>query len=226
MPKLLIVEDDPQIVRAVEKTLSLEKGFTLRSVSNPEIALASIIADKPDLVLLDIKLPNGDGRLILKSMKENVATRQIPVIFLTGYSSEGDKVLGLNLGADDYVVKPFGAMELLARIRSVLRRAHPEPARRKTLEKHGLRLDYEGRTAELDGKLLKLQPKEFEILYLLASHPGKPLTRTYLIENSSSYGLPISTRSLDTHIKNLRKKLGRKSTIIETLPKLGYRFTE
>jgi len=225
MPRILIIEDDPLIIQAVEKIITLERGFTIHAVSNPEKALPAAVQYKPDIILLDIKMPGGDGRLIIKKLKENVATRSIPVIFLTGLSSEGDKVLGLNLGADDYVVKPFGAMELLARIKTVLRRTRPDAGPQETLNTHGLRLNAENRSAALDGKPLKLQPKEFEILFLLASHPGRVLTRSYLIENSSSYGLPISTRSLDTHIKNLRKKLSRKSHLIQTVSKLGYLFS-
>jgi len=224
MPLIMIIEDDPQIVEAIEKTLTLEESYHTEAVASPQKALGTAIRRKPDLILLDIRLPGGDGRHILKALKSNVATKSIPVIFLTGMSSEGDKVLGLNLGADDYVVKPFGAMELLARIRAVLRRHLPEGAAAGSVEAGGLRLDWKQRRAQLKGKPLKLQPKEFEILYLLASHAGKALTRAFLIENSSSYGMPLPTRSLDTHIKNLRKKLGRHAGLIETLPKLGYRF--
>ncbi|MBI4377395.1 MAG: response regulator transcription factor [Elusimicrobia bacterium] len=224
MPKILVVEDDPKILEAIEKSVALGKGYTVDWVSRPDQVMPSVLRKKPDLILLDIRLPGGDGRMILKGLKENVATRGIPVIFLTGMSSEGDKVVGLDLGADDYVVKPFGAMELLARIKAVCRRYRLGPAPgRKSLK--GLKLDPDNRAASLDGKALKLQPKEFEILFLLASQPGRTLSRSYLIENSSSYGLPISSRSLDTHIKNIRKKLGAKSRWIETVSKLGYRFT-
>lgn len=224
MPKILIIEDDPKIVEAIEKTLSLERSYVFRWVNDPAQAVPAAIEYKPELILLDIRMPGGDGRMVLKSLKENVSTRAIPAIFLTGLSSEGDKVLGLNLGADDYLTKPFGAMELLARIQAVLRRVQPEKEAKGELKIGSLHLDLENRSASNNGKPLKLQPKEFEILYLLASHAGRTLTRTYLIENSSSYGLPASTRSLDTHIKNIRKKLGSASKHIETLPKLGYRF--
>lgn len=219
-----MIEDDPKIVQAVEKTLSLEGSFIVSSVGQPEKALPSAIRERPDLILLDVRLPGGDGRAILKALKGNVATQNIPVIFLTGMSSEGDKILGFNLGADDYVVKPFGAMELLARVQAVLRRSRPQASSQKILAVSELTLDAENRSATLRAKPLDLQPKEFEILYLLASHAGRTLTRTYLIENSSSYGMPASTRSLDTHIKNIRKKLGNFSRWIETVPKLGYRF--
>ena len=224
MPRLLIVEDDPKIVQAIEKTLSLGQAYTMKAVGTAEDALPAAQQYKPDLILLDVRLPNGgDGRMVLKALKAHAATRAIPVIFLTGMSSEGDKVLGLNLGADDYVVKPFGAMELLARIQAVVRRYRAEPGK-QAISASGLKLDPDNHTASARGKKMRLQPKEFEILLLLASQPGRSLSRSYLIENSSSYGLPISTRSLDTHIKNLRKKLGPLAHLIETVPKLGYRF--
>jgi DNA-binding response OmpR family regulator len=223
MPRLLIVEDDPKIVAAIEKTVSLGKGFLTESVGRADEALPAALRVRPDLIVLDIQLPGGDGRLALKALKDNAATRAVPVIFLTGMASEGDKVLGLNLGADDYVVKPFGALELLARIQAVLRRYGR--GKREGLSARGIRLDAEDRAAAVDGRPLRLQPKEFEILSLLVAHAGRALTRTFLIENSSSYGLPISTRSLDTHIKNIRKKLGRRASLIETVPKLGYRLS-
>jgi two-component system, OmpR family, alkaline phosphatase synthesis response regulator PhoP len=223
VPRLLIVEDDPKIVEAIEKTLSLAQGYTMRSVNAADRALSCAIDYRPDLILLDVRLPGGDGRLVLKSLKNNAATRGIPVIFLTGMGSEGDKVVGFNLGADDYVVKPFGAMELLARIQAVLRRSQPGPSSGR-VKVAGLTLDPDNRLATLRGKRLQLQPKEFEILMLLASQPGRSLSRSYLIENSSSYGMDVATRSLDTHIKNLRKKLGSSAWLIETVPKLGYRF--
>ena len=224
MPRVLIVEDDPKIVEAVEKTLSLARSYTLEAVSDAAGAVPAAVRRKPDLILLDIRLPGGDGRMVLKALKQNAATRAIPVIFLTGMSSEGDKVLGLNLGADDYVVKPFGAMELLARIQAVMRRCGPGPGRGGLIKAGELRLDCEKHAANLNGKPISLQPREFEILCLLASQPGRCFTRAYLIENSSSYGLPVSTRSLDTHIKNLRRKLGGWARRIETVPKLGYRL--
>ena len=225
MPRVLLVEDDLNIVEAVENSFSLVEGYSLTAVSDPRKALAAAIDLKPDMVLLDIRLPGGDGRVLLRSLKDNAATSAVPVIFLTGLSSEGDKVLGLNLGADDYIVKPFSATELLARIQAVLRRTRPSPAGQGIVEAGGLRLDAGDRSATLDGARLEFQPKEFEILLLLASNAGRALSRRFLIENSSSYGMEVSTRSLDTHVKNLRRKLGRRSRLIETVRKLGYRFS-
>jgi DNA-binding response OmpR family regulator len=224
VPRLLIVEDDPKIIQAIEKTLSMAGSYTTTAVHTAEAALTAAIQYKPDVILLDVRLQGGgDGRMVLKALKANAATRAIPVIFLTGLGAESDKVLGLNMGADDYVVKPFGAMELLARLQAVVRRSRPQPSR-QAVENGGLTLDPENRVAAVRGKPVRLQPREFEILLLLASQPGRALSRSYLIENSSSYGMPINTRSLDTHIKNLRKKLGAVGRLIETVPKLGYRF--
>lgn len=224
MPRVLIIEDDRAIVEAVEKTLTLGEGFSLRRAATADKGLVEALSSKPDLILLDVRLPQGDGRIVLKALKANAATCAIPVIMLTGMSGEGDRVVGLNLGADDYVCKPFGAMELLARIQAVLRRYGPGASGGGAVSAGGLLLDSAARTATLHGKVLKLQPREFEVLYLLVSHAGKALTRAFLIENTSSYGTDVETRALDTHIKNLRKKLGSKAGLIETVPKYGYRF--
>ena len=224
MPRLLLIDDDPAIVKAVEKTLTIAPGFSLDWVSDPDKAVSEAAARKPDLVLLDVRLPGGDGRVILQALKENVATRGVPVIMLTGVANEGDKVLGLNLGADDYIVKPFGAMELMARIQAVLRRGPLGAAGTRTARAGALTLDAAEREAVLDGKPLRLQPREFEVLFLLAAHAGKTLSRDFLIEHTSSYGRLVPTRSLDTHIKNLRKKLGAKAKMIRTVSKIGYRL--
>ena len=218
-----MIEDDPAIVKAVEKTLTMAPGFTLDWVSDPDKAVSEAAARKPDLVLLDVRLPGGDGRVILQALKEHASTRGVPVILLTGLASEGDKVLGLNLGADDYVVKPFGAMELMARITAVLRRSGPGEAG-QSARAGALALDAAQRSATLDGKELSLQPREFEVLFLLAAHAGKTLSRDFLVEHTSGYGRAVPTRSLDTHIKNLRRKLGSKGGMIVTVPKFGYRL--
>jgi DNA-binding response OmpR family regulator len=224
VPRVLIIEDDPKIAEAIANTLSLGCGFTSRWISEPAQALGEAVDSKPDLILLDVRLPGGDGRVVLKSLKKNVATRAIPVIMLTGMSSEGDKVLALNFGADDYVVKPFGAMELMARIQAVLRRTGPGLSAGCAAQSGGLHMNTQTRVAEIDGKTLKLQAREFEVLFLLLSHTGEVLSRQFLIENTSSYGGHVETRSLDTHIKNLRKKLGKRAALLQTVPKVGYRL--
>lgn len=225
MPRVLIVEDDPRIIDSVAKALSLEEAFSVRSTADAEAVVAAIAEFHPDIILLDVKLPGGDGRQVLKRLKANPATLAVPVIFMTGMASEGDRILGLNLGADDYVVKPFGAMELLARIKAVLRRTSPG-TQGGLLHAGPLRLDPSSRRAFVGKDELSLQPKEFEVLYLLARHPGKTLSRSFLIENTSSYGAEVETRSLDTHIKNLRKKLKKDGWWIRTVHRMGYLFSQ
>ena len=211
-------------MRAVEKTLTLAAGYSLEWVRDPDAAIARAIALKPDLILLDVRLPEGDGRVVLKSLRQNVATSAVPVILLTGLAGEADKVLGLNLGADDYIVKPFGAMELMARIQAVLRRSSPSGAGVSAVKAGELSLDAERRVAHLGARKLDLQPREFELLFLLAANAGRALSREFLIENTSSYGRFVPTRSLDTHVKNLRRKLGAKARMLSTVPKHGYRL--
>ena len=160
MPRVLIVEDDLKLIQAVEKALSMAEGYTSLAVQDPAKALKAAIQHKPDVILLDVRLPGGDGRVLLKALKANAATQAVPVIMVTGLGSEGDKVLGLNLGADDYVVKPFGAKELLARIHAVLRRYRPE-TKGGAVEAGGLCLDPDNHHAAVRGRSLDLQPKEF-----------------------------------------------------------------
>lgn len=226
MPRILAVEDDLSIIESIKKAFTLESSFQPVFVSDPNQALAAAIAHKPHLILLDIKMPGGDGRQILRTLKDHMVTREIPVIFLTGMSSEGDRAVGLNLGADDYVVKPFGAIELIARIKAVLRRTLKTSTSQETIRSKALTLDLTNRVAMVRGKRCRLQPKEFELLSVLISHAGKTLNRQFLIESMASHEADISSRSLDTHIKNLRKKLGPLGRQIETFPKLGYAWTE
>lgn len=226
MPKILVIEDEPDLARLLQEVLSAEDSFDIKILSNSSKAMEVVSVFKPALILLDILLPGIDGRQLLKKLKSNPSTTKIPVILLTALTSAGDKVLGLDLGAEDYIAKPFDIMELLARIRAVLRRVSPEdPTRKGILKNSGLVLDVENKTGNLNRNPLNLRPKEFEILYLLASHPGRTLTRTFLLENSSSYGMEVATRSLDTHIKNIRHKLGASGArLIQTIPRIGYRF--
>jgi DNA-binding response OmpR family regulator len=221
MSRILLVEDDDSAARAVEKSLKIEEGFVLKRLPRPERLISNLLDFKPDLILLDIGLADYDGRQILKEIRRNSSVNDIPVIFLTGLSGEKDKALGLDLGADDYVTKPFGALELLARIRAVLRRGR---FRAPKTPKTGLFIDLESREAFWNGKPLNLRPREFEILALLASSPGKALERFFLIERTSPYESNASPRSLDAHIKNIRKKLGKKASALETVPKVGYRL--
>lgn len=224
MPKILMIDDDRPLMETVGRVMSFERSYVFKPVPDPAQALGTAVSWKPDLILLDIKMPGGDGRQIIKSLKENPVTSAIPVIFLTGMAGAGDKVLGLDLGADDYLAKPFDPMELMARIRAVLRRASAPAAGGEIVEAGGIKIDRPAMRVTFRGKPLKFQAREFEILYQLVSSAGKTLSRVFLMESSSSSPVEASTRSVDAHIKNIRKKLGPGAGLIETVPKFGYRF--
>ena len=221
--RVLVIDDDPAIREAVRRALSHD-GIETASTGDPSQALATALRVKPQRILLDIGLGPVDGRELLKELKARRELAAVPVIFLTSLDSEADKVFGLDLGADDYIAKPFGAFELAARVRAALRRGR-RAAGPAGLRRGPLKMDPEARTADIGRRSLSLQPKEFELLLLLASSAGRVLTRAHLIESTSSYGQEVSTRSLDTHIKNLRKKLGSWGTLIETVRNVGYRLS-
>lgn len=227
--RILIIEDDPLVVKVLQRALAPERGYEACVLADPAAAVAAVAARRPDLVLLDILLPGADGRQILESLRRDPATASVPVIVMSGLGSESDRVLGLKLGADDYLPKPFSPVELEARIEAVLRRAGraeggADPAARAVLRVADLELDPALTEARYKGRPLGLRPREFEVLYLLASHPGRALTRAFLMENSAARGLPAAPRSLDTHVKNIRKKLGARRDLIATVPRRGYRL--
>jgi len=221
--RILVIEDEPEIQKAIERVLKRE-GYEVMGCLNGRSGVKAVGTFQPDLMLVDILLPDIDGRQVLRELKERPEYRHVPVIFLTGLDSEADKVMGLDLGAEDYITKPFGAFELAARIRVALRHRQGSEAPGPPLKRGSLVMDGQNRTVTLGKNQLKLQPKEFDILYMLASSAGRLLTRSFLIQNTSTYGAEVSTRSLDTHIKNIRKKLGSYAKYIETVPKMGYRF--
>jgi DNA-binding response OmpR family regulator len=218
---LLVVEDDESIALGLEMNLTAE-GYRVISAADGEQGLALARSSDVDLVILDVMLPRLNGFELLRTLRNE--RRNMPIIMLSARSAEMDKVMGLELGAEDYITKPFGAFELAARVRASLRRRSSGEKAGPPIKSGSLMLDGENRVARLSSQTLKLQPKEFDILYLLVSNAGRLLTRSFLIQNTSSYGAEVSTRSLDTHIKNIRKKLGGFAKHIETVPKMGYRF--
>lgn len=221
VPKILVVEDDPPVQRAIARVLERE-GHDMRLIDRGGEFFDAIQSFGPDLVLLDIRLPEADGRTLLTELRARPGTRRLPVILMSALGSEADRAIGLDLGADDYLSKPFGPLELAARIRACLRRQESPIA--VTLAHGPLVIDAQNRTARLGRKALELQPREFDVLFLLAKNPHRLLTREVLHESTSPTGAETSSRSLDTHIKNLRKKLGTLGRWIVTVPKMGYRF--
>lgn len=221
--KILVVDDEPLVQDLIRLYLEKE-GFQVEKAWDGEEALAKLHATNPDLIILDIMLPKMDGWAVCKEIRKTSTT---PIIMLTAKGEEFDRVLGLELGADDYVCKPFSPIELVARIKAVLRRsALAGQAHSKILNYPGLTINYDSHWVEVDGGKVTLAPKEFELLWFLASHPGRLYSREQLLQYVWDYDYVGDPRTVDTHIKRLREKLeaGAKQRYIRTVWGLGYKF--
>ncbi len=225
MAKIYLVEDEENIRELVVYTLAAS-GFEVQGFPAAEPFFAAIKTELPDLVLLDIMLPGGqDGLAILKALRGDARTGQLPVIMLTAKSAEYDKILGLDAGADDYLAKPFGMMELVARIRAVLRRVSPMPGG-EVLLADGIELHPEKHRVLVEGAETELTLKEFELLQLLMENPGRVLSRDVMLERVWGYSYEGETRTVDVHVRTLRQKLGAAGDAIETVRGVGYRMKE
>jgi len=222
--KILIVEDHEDTRELLEYNLSAS-GFEVRAVRDGTAALEVVRPFQPDLVLLDLMLPGMDGLEICRKLKKYPDTSATPVIMLTAKGEEVDRIVGLELGADDYVVKPFSPRELILRIKAVLRRT-PEnaPDRVRTWEREGLRVDFEAHGIEVDGQPGQLTATEFKLLSELILGKGKVQTRDHLLDTVWDTHFEGYSRTVDTHIRRLRQKLGPYADWIETVRGVGYRF--
>jgi two-component system, OmpR family, alkaline phosphatase synthesis response regulator PhoP len=220
---ILVVDDEPKIVRLARDYLE-KNNFRVVTAADGQSALTTARREKPDLIILDLMLPQIDGREVCKILRKESDT---PIIMLTALSEEIDQVTGLEIGADDYITKPFSPRALVARVRALLRRTHGNIKVPSVIRIGHLEIDSEKYSVTFQNSPIKLTPNEFKLLQLLASHAGQTLTRDQILENlhgvSSSFD-----RSIDSHIKNLRKKLELASnqTMIETVYGIGYRFIE
>lgn len=215
------VEDDDNIRELVIYTLETT-GLKARGFAEGSAFMEALAFDTPELILLDIMLPGDDGLELLKKLKSSVKTKNIPVIMVTAKGSEYDKVVGLDSGADDYVTKPFGMMELVSRIKAVLRRSGKIEDRIDT-EISGVCVDVKKHQVTVDGKEVSLTLKEFELLEKLMRNQGIVLTRDQLLTEIWGYDFDGETRTVDVHIRTLRQKLGDKGEIIQTVRGVGYR---
>jgi two-component system alkaline phosphatase synthesis response regulator PhoP len=223
---ILAVEDDEDILELLRYNLSKE-GYQVALAATGEEGLKSARATLPDLILLDIMLPEIDGLEVCRQLKMDLKTRHIPIIMLTAKGEEADIVIGLELGADDYITKPFGNRVLLARVRAVLRRrTTPPPEADALLKLHDLVIDPGHHEVKFQGKALDLTATEFRLLHLLARRPGWVLTRSSIIEGLHGDDYPVTDRAVDVKMVALRKKLGPAARYIETVRGVGYRFTE
>ena len=220
--KIWCVEDDAGI-RDIEVYTLRTTGFEAEGFADGGAFRQALRREKPDLILLDVMLPGEDGVALLKFLKNSADTRELPVIMATARGMEYDKIQSLDLGADDYLVKPFGMMEMVSRVKAVLRRCNPAPER-KLLRADGLTVDTEEHTVTADGERIVLTLKEFELLRLFLSHPGVAFTRDRLFSDIWGDSYIGQSRTVDMHIRTLRQKLGRYGEGIETVRGVGYRW--
>ena len=222
--KIWCVEDDASI-RDIEIYTLNSTGFEARGFENGEDFFAALAGETPDLVILDVMLPGMDGVSILRKMKDNAATKRLPVIMATAKGMEYDKIQSLDLGADDYLVKPFGMMEMVSRVRAVLRRCAPL-GEGSVLRAGNLIVNLDERTVTANGNRVNLTFKEFELLKLFLSHPKMVFTRDQLLSNVWNIDYAGETRTVDVHIQTLRQKLGDCGRMIETVRNVGYRLED
>ena len=222
--KILLVEDDRDIVEMVEYNLRQE-GYETLSALNGEDGIHLAKTERPDLIILDIMLPVIDGFEVCRTLKKDDVTAHIPIIILSAKSQETDKIVGLELGADDYITKPFSPRELIARTKAVLRRGQQQPVARR-IKRGGIVIDGEKHKVTVAGKEISLTHTEFKLLEAMARRPGVVLSRNQILDAVGGDEAMVYDRTVDAHIKSLRRKLGRAKNYIETVRGVGYRLKE
>jgi len=226
MSKLIaVVDDEPDIVELITHHLKKE-GFKTKDFYDGESLLNFVKITLPELIILDLMLPGIDGLEICRILKRNEKTSFIPVVMLTAKGTETDIVVGLELGADDYIVKPFSPRELVARVKTVLRRAEPKKEKTKSIKLDDLLIDLTRYEARVNNKKIDLTTTEFKILVLLAERPGWVLTRNQILKDLWEDEKIVLDRTIDVHIKNLREKLGEVGKLIKTIRGIGYKIEE
>lgn len=224
--RILVVEDEEDILELIRYNLSKE-GYQVFCTTSGEKAIKTAKAESLDLIILDLMLPGIDGLEVGKILKNDSKTRDIPIIMLTAKGEEADIVIGLELGADDYITKPFSPRILIARIRAVLRRKSTTPPdEMSVIQIHELIIHPGRRDARINGKPVELTYTEFQVLHYLAKRPGWVFTRYQIVEAVRGDDYPVTDRSVDVQIVGLRKKLGPFGKYIETVRGVGYRFRE
>lgn len=231
--KILIIEDEVNIQELLRYNLE-KNGYMVAISDNGIDGIQKALTEVPDLILLDLMLPGIDGLEVCKKLRRSKQTKKVPILMLTAKSEELDKVLGLELGADDYITKPFSIKELIARIRAAMRRIGeentdeiPEGEKPKILKARGIEIDHEKYEVRKNGEKVVLTLKEFELLKMLVENNGKVLTRDFLLDKIWGYDYAGETRTVDVHIRHVRQKINDEegsSQMIETIRGVGYRF--
>ena len=225
--KVVVIEDEPDIQEMIEFNLEKE-GFRVVTANSGDEGVRAVVREAPDLVLLDLLLPGLDGIEVCRKLKMDPVTQKIPIIMVSAKGEESDVVLGLGVGADDYVTKPFRPKELIARVRVALRRGtvQDDKGNNERIVRSGLVVDAARHEVRLDNRAITLTATEFRLLHLLASHPGRVFTRDQLVTRVIGGGAAVIDRNIDVHIRAIRKKLGESRHLIGTIRGVGYRFQD
>jgi two-component system phosphate regulon response regulator PhoB len=221
--RILVIEDEPDIAEVLQYNLEKE-GFVVELARRGDAGLEALRREPPDLVVLDLMLPGVDGLELARIVRRDAAISRLPIVMLTARGEELDRIVGLELGADDYISKPFSPREVVLRIKAVLRRRQPEEAAADRLEVGGIELDVSGHQLRVRGREMPLTATEFRLLRLLMERGGRVQTRGQLLSDVWGYAEDIDSRTVDTHIRRLRRKLGPEADRIETVIGVGYRL--
>jgi DNA-binding response OmpR family regulator len=222
---ILVIDDEKDLVELVRYNLEKE-GFDVIAAADGKAGLDIALRHRPDLVLLDWMMPGVDGLEVCRQLRADARTARIPVLMLTAKAAEPDRVVGLEMGADDYVSKPFSPRELAARVRALLRRRDQETAPPDVIRRGDVVIDSVRHTVSCRGKAVDLTPTEFRILRFLASRPGRVFSRDEILEGALDREDAVVARTIDVHVTALRKKLGRCGPVVETVRGFGYRFKD
>ena len=221
--RILVIEDEPDIAEVLQYNLEKE-GFQVETARRGDAGLEAVRRDAPDLIVLDLMLPGIDGLELTRTLKREAQTSRVPIVMLTARGEELDRIVGLELGADDYISKPFSPREVVLRVKAVLRRRQTEEVPSELLEIGGIQLDISGHQLRVRGKEIPLTATEFRLLRLLMERSGRVQTRGQLLSDVWGYAEDIDSRTVDTHIRRLRRKLATEADRIETVIGVGYRL--
>jgi two-component system alkaline phosphatase synthesis response regulator PhoP len=227
MQKILVVEDDIDLIKLLKYNLEKE-GFKVASASDGSLALAEVRREIPDMIILDLMLPGLSGLEVCRQLRRNESLTRIPVLIISAKGEEADRVVGLELGADDYVTKPFSMREVIARVRALLRRNNPvEPLNRSKIERGAIVIDPQAHRVTVAGQPVELSALEFRLLHYLASHPGMVFSRDQLLDRVWGSDRSVTPRSVDVHVRRLREKIEiapESPLFLQTVHGVGYRF--
>jgi DNA-binding response OmpR family regulator len=222
---ILVIDDEPELVKLLDYNLT-KAGYLVLSARDGEAGLSTARKHAPDAIILDVMMPGLDGWEVCKRLRQDASTSALPILMLTAKADEGDRVLGLELGADDYVTKPFGVRELLARVKALLRRSEVASSSPEVLKTGKIVLDSSRRTVTSSGKPVALTATEFNLLKALAEKEGRVISREDLLSLARGDDVAVMDRTVDVHVAALRKKLGKNGEMIETVRGVGYRLKE